>query len=51
MTVADLDKKQLVDLVKQQNEKIAVLEQQLRFLLHEKHKPSSEKISKEQLRV
>ncbi|MBJ7537083.1 IS66 family transposase [Marinomonas transparens] len=49
MTITDLDKPALMDLVQQQNERIAVLERQLRLLLRQKYQPSSEQLSEDQL--
>lgn len=58
MTIRDLSRDQLLDIIQkqadltqQQSERIEALEQQLRFLLHQKHKPSSEKISADQLKL
>lgn len=51
MTVENLDKNQLADLVEQLSERNEVLEQQLRLLLNQKHKPSTEKVSADQLKL
>ncbi len=49
MNVAQLEKNELVDLIVQQSERIAMLEQQLRLLLSKTYGSTSEKISSDQL--
>lgn len=49
MTYAELEKDELVDIVEQQNERIAALEQQLRLAVSKTYGQSSEKISEDQL--
>ncbi|AJQ92315.1 IS66 family transposase zinc-finger binding domain-containing protein [Gynuella sunshinyii] len=56
MTLTDSDTSALIDLlqqqhdlIEQQNERIAVLERQLRLLLRQKYQPSSEQLSEDQL--
>ena len=49
MKAMDLDRDQLLELAIQQSERIAALEQQLRLLLLQKYRPSSEKVSQDQL--